>query len=83
MKTHTITFAPDGIARCLWTDAVPLRALGRLELQRASTVEFNHSRQVWEVRLAAHPGSVAFAHPSRASCLVWEQHHLGRVLEHS
>ena len=73
MSPHTITFAPDGTARCLWTEAVPLRQLGRLDIQRASTVEFNGTKQTWEVRLASTPEVVAFSHPSRDICLNWER----------
>ncbi len=75
MNTHTIVFASNGIARCLWTEAVPLQELGRLNIQRASTVEFNHTTQVWEVRLVSAPNAVAFAHPSRDTCLNWERNH--------
>ena len=65
MSAHIITFALDGTARCLWTEAVPLRELGQLAIQRASTIEFNPSIQQWEVRLTSNPGAVAFSHPSR------------------
>jgi hypothetical protein len=81
LNTHIILFKPGGTARCLWTEAVPLQELGRLELQRASTVEFNHPMQVWEVRLASDPMDVAFAHPSRQTCLAWEQEQINWVLE--
>ncbi len=70
---HLITFAPDGTARCLWTEAVPLHELGRLDVQRASTVEFEPSTQLWEVRLASNPEVIAFSHASRAVCLDWER----------
>jgi hypothetical protein len=70
---HVITFAADGTARGLWTEAVPLQELGVLEVHRASQVEFNASRQVWEVRLASNPGVAAFSHSSRAICLHWER----------
>ncbi len=43
---HIITFAPDGTAQCLWTEAVPLHDLGRLEVHRASTVEFDNITQL-------------------------------------
>jgi hypothetical protein len=33
---HIITFALDGTAHCLWTEAVPLQELGLLDVQRAS-----------------------------------------------
>jgi hypothetical protein len=70
---HVITFNLNGTAHCLWTEAVPLHQLGRLEIHRASQVEFNSSKQVWEVRLASNPGAVAFSHPSRDTCLQWER----------
>ena len=72
-QSHTIAFAPDGTVRCLWTEAVPLHELGRQEIQRASTVEFNGVKQEWEVRLASNPGVIAFSDPSRETCLNWER----------
>jgi hypothetical protein len=77
---HVITFAPDGTARCVGTEAVPLQQIGRLELQRASTVEFNCQQQTWEVRLASAPEAVAFLHPSRDICLHWERETLNALL---
>ncbi len=81
MNTHIITFKPGGTAHCLWNEALPLQELGRLDLQRASTIEFNHTAQVWEVRLASVPEGVAFAHTSRESCLHWERNTLNALLE--
>lgn len=75
-----INFMPDGTARCLWTEAVPLHALGRLEIQRASTVEFDPTKQQWAVRLASNPDAVAFSHPSRETCLQWERNILNALL---
>jgi hypothetical protein len=72
MTPHIFTFALDGTAHCLWTEAVPLHELGRLEVQRASTIEFNESGQVWEVRLVSDPNTVAFFNASRDACLEWE-----------
>jgi hypothetical protein len=43
---HVITFALDGKALDLWTEAVPLHELGRLNIHGASQVEFNPSKQV-------------------------------------
>ena len=80
-QTNTvITFASDGSVRCLWTEAVPLHEFGRLEINRASTVEFELSKQQWEVRLASEPDLVAFSHPSRATCLDWERNTLNALL---
>ena len=70
---HVITFGLDGTAHCLWTETVPLEELGRLDIKRASQIEFNPSKQKWEVRLASNPDVVAFSHVSRAICLHWER----------
>jgi hypothetical protein len=32
MNNHTISFNTDGTAHCLWTEALPLHELGRLEI---------------------------------------------------
>jgi hypothetical protein len=74
MSVHIITFGPDGTARCLWTEAVPLHELGRLEITRASNIEFNNSTQRWE--LQDRKGKVRFTAKSRSACLQWEQRHL-------
>lgn len=70
--TIAIDITPDGTARCLWTESLPLADIGRLDVARASNVEFNHASQLWEVRLASNPGRVAFSDPSRAACIAWE-----------
>ena len=74
MKSHVITFEPGGTARCLWTEAVPLHALGRLQISRASQIEFNNSNQKWEV--IDRRGRVRFLAKSRAVCLEWERENL-------
>ena len=43
----TIAFNPDGTAQCLWTEALPLPELGRLQITRASNIEFNNATQQW------------------------------------
>ncbi|MGH7971419.1 MAG: hypothetical protein ACREIC_22090 [Limisphaerales bacterium] len=80
MQIVTIAFLPDGTAHCLWTEAVPLQEIGRLELQRASTVEFSPGTQQWEVRLASAPDAVVFSHTSRDTCLEWERTTLNALL---
>ena len=70
----TITFTPDGTARCLWTEALPLHELGRLEITRASNLEFNNAAQQWEVK--DRKGKVRFFARSRSACLEWEQQNL-------
>ena len=70
MNIH-ISFEPDGTAQCLWTEALPLHELGRLEIHRATNIEFNNTTQHWEVR--DRKRKVRFFSKSRASCLDWEQ----------
>lgn len=67
-----LTFAPDGIGRCVYSEDLDLSAIGSLAPKRASTVEFNVTTQQWEVRLCSEPDRVAFSHTSRAECIRWE-----------
>jgi len=70
----TIQFNSDGTALCLWTEAVPLHELGRLEITRATNIEFNNASQQWEVK--GGRGRVRFFARSRSACLEWEQENL-------
>ena len=70
----SIHFNPDGTAHCLWTDAISLHELGRLEITRATNIEFNNADQKWEV--IDRKGRVRFIAKSRTACLEWEQHNL-------
>jgi hypothetical protein len=69
-----ISFKPDGTAQCLWTEALPLQELGRLEITRASNIEFNNATQQWEVKDCK--GKVRFFARSRSACLEWENQNL-------
>ena len=69
-----ISFTTDGTAHCLWTDAISVHELGRLEITRASTIEFNNTTQHWEVK--DRKGNVRFIARSRSACLNWEQQNL-------
>ena len=69
-----ISFHTDGTALCLWTEAVPLHELGRLEIHRASNIEFNNTTQQWEVK--DQEGKVLFFARFRSACLEWEQQNL-------
>jgi hypothetical protein len=72
--TTTISFRADGTTHCLWTDAISLPSLGRLEITRASEIEFNDADQKWEV--IDRKGEVRVIAKSRSACLEWEQSHL-------
>lgn len=72
MSAHVIRIEPNGDITCLWTEAIPLAEFGQLEINRASTIEFDGKTQVWQVRLEESPETVVFAHKSREACLQWE-----------
>ena len=69
-----ISFQPDGTATCLWTEALPLHELGRLEVSRASNLEFNNQTQHWEVKDWRR--KTRFIAKSRSACLEWEHQNL-------
>jgi hypothetical protein len=71
----TLRFDPGGHIGCLYTEAIDLRALGRLHVVRATDIRFNDSTQKWDVHDAA-TGQLLFSHQSRNECLNWEQTNL-------
>jgi len=70
----TISCTHDGSAHRLWTDAISVHELRRLEFIRATTIELNNAAQHWEVE--DWRGRVRFIAKSRAACLEWEQENL-------
>lgn len=66
-------FHPDGTAACLHSEAIPLQSLGTLTVRRASWIDFNQSRQSWEVRLDPKDNHPVFSSPNRDTCLQWEE----------
>ncbi len=71
----TLRFDAAGAISCLYTEAVDLRALGRLQVVRATDIRFNHTTQQWDVHDAG-TGAVLFSHISRQQCLSWENDNL-------
>lgn len=47
----TLFIKPNGNIECLYSEEIDLSELGTLTVQRASHVEFNNEKQLWEVRL--------------------------------
>ena len=75
MNPETVlTFHSDGTAQGLYTEAIPLHALGRLRIRRATTIEFDNNTQYWRVR--DRDGFPLFNSPSRQTCLDWERRYL-------
>ena len=70
MKATVLTFKPDGMVVGIYTEAIPLAAIGTLKINRLTEIEFNGSAQEWETR--DRIGTVLFSNPSRQSCLDWE-----------
>ena len=70
MYEATLVFTPDGLGHGLYTEAIDLNKLGRLRIERATTIEFDNRKQVWQVRDVS--GTVIFSSPSRTECLEWE-----------
>ncbi len=70
--SQTLRFDPGGRIGCLYTEAIDLRALGRLEIFRATDIRFNPTTQQWDVHDAG-TGRRLHSDPSRNECLRWEQ----------
>ena len=65
----------DGNLIGLYTDSVPLRGLGKLDVERASNVEFDNTQQGWTITLAdgtTLPG----VFPTREAALSCEVSHV-------
>jgi len=71
----TIRFDQAGQGHCLYTEEVNLATIGQLEVHRATRVEFDNSRQLWQVKDL--DGSLLYSSPSRTTCLDWEREFLG------
>ena len=67
----SIVFGADGTGRGLYTEVIDLTHLGRLRVERATTIEFDNRRQVWRVN--DRTGFTLFTSPSRETCLDWER----------
>ena len=72
----TLTIDQQGTITGLYTELIELHQLGRLEITRATTIEFNASTQQWEVKDAA--GAILHSDASRSRCLAWEVEHFNR-----
>ena len=71
----TLRFNGTGEIDCLYTEAIDLRALGHLAIERATDIRFDPGSQQWEVHDASDDGGL-FSHASRQVCLQWEQDNL-------
>jgi hypothetical protein len=75
MRT-TLRFSPSGgTVRCLHTELIDLRVLGRLHVVRATRITFEPDHQSWQVHCAT-TGTLLFSDWSRDTCLRWERDQL-------
>jgi len=75
MKPHLVLFCSDtGLVYGPYTEAIDLRELGLLKVERATAIEFDNDSQSWQV--LAPTGECLFSSPSRQACLTWEHEHL-------
>ena len=49
MNAVTLRVLSDGTVQGLYTEAIDLTAVGRLRIERASTIEFDNPAQLWRV----------------------------------
>jgi hypothetical protein len=47
LTQRSLVIDADGNVRAVYSDVLPLRELGKISVERASTVEFDPERQVW------------------------------------
>jgi len=67
----SLVFRADGTGHGLYTETIDLTRLGRLRIERATTVEFDNRQQIWRVK--DRKGFALFTSPSRETCLAWER----------
>jgi hypothetical protein len=70
----TLFFLPDGTVQGIYTEMIDLLCLGRLRVERVSTIEFDNTAQLW--RVVNRAGQCVFDSTSRGQCVKWEQERL-------
>ena len=67
----SLVFKPDGSGHGLYTEVIDLTCLGRLKVERATTITFDNRLQAWRVK--DRTGFPLYTSPSRETCLEWER----------
>ncbi len=76
---ETLTVHADGHVTGLYTELIDLHRLGRLHVERFTTIEFSDEHQQWCVN--DPNGRTLYSHPSRQQCLRWEHEHFNKQQE--
>jgi len=74
MSAVALIFTRDGAGHGLYTEVVDLGLIGPLNVERATTIEFDNTIRYWRVR--DRTGFALFNSPSRQECLDWERRYL-------
>ena len=77
MNAVTLRVLTDGTVQGLYTEAIDLTAVGPLQIERASTIEFDNPAQLW--RVFDRRGRCIHSAPSRTECLAWEHESFARA----
>lgn len=67
----SLQITASGGIRMLHSDKVDLRQFGKVDVSRASHVEFDHTYQEWVVT-SAKTGQILWSERKRADALKWE-----------
>ena len=84
MSEKTIKITADGDVIALYEDDSPLRELGKIEVTRASKVEFNSETQMWVVKImdaGMKEWVPVKAFPRRADAITHEIWYLNEALQ--
>lgn len=81
MTETTLFVNTDGSVAGLYSEAIDLRELGRLDVQRAALVEFDNARQQWVV--TSPDGYELGAFKTKSSALLFEEDFVSNKLERS
>ncbi len=76
---HIIRVHPNGSIDTLYTDLIDLGKLGKMDVSRASHIEFNNETQVWEVT-DAETGEIVDYAPTRETALIFEHEYYMALL---
>lgn len=78
----TIFIKENGDIKALNHDDFPFQTLGMVDIERASTVEFDYDKQRWMV-CDINGTILSDHHVTRAGAIAWEQNYFNELLRQS